>query len=91
MPYQVKIIQRIKEIMGKNFILTDDMSFTYSWEKGYEKATVTREKGKGGGSQYSGAYHPDGICKSSRGSGGGICQYCGTTLRYADDSGGLIK
>ena len=72
--YKVTLESRIRDILGESIILTDDMSFSYSWEHGYEKIFIKRDP-KHGSMDYSGSYHPNIICE-----GASICKHCGKTL-----------
>jgi hypothetical protein len=62
--------QRLEELLGPDFPgLDSTMSLSYSWNQGIEKLTV--KFANGGGSEYVGAYHPQGNCE------GNPCQFCG--------------
>jgi len=72
----VSISNRLFDILGVDPIELDELDeLTYSWNGGYEMLTTKRE---GGGTlEYRGVYHPgDGSCTD-----GGVCAYCGRTLR----------
>lgn len=65
--------ERIKAIMGEEFLLTEHDTLTYEWRGGYE---VLTHKLEGGGSiNYAGSYHPNVECE-----GRGVCRWCGRTL-----------
>lgn len=71
------VTDRIEEILGEGYTVGENDTLTYSWTHGYERL-VLEHKG-GGGLHFEGAYHPDGVCE-----GGGVCNWCGRTLRDAD-------
>lgn len=71
--YSVKVIDRIKSILGDDYEITPDDTLEYSWSGGYEKVIV-RHHGTQSGMEYAGVYHPgDGSCV------GNPCNYCGIT------------
>lgn len=92
---QPTVFDRLDEIdfVGDNIPLSGVESYSYSWSvsrhnplAGAEKMDCNNLPAKGqksrpGGRHYSGTYHPDVICETSRGTGGpGICKHCGRTL-----------
>ena len=88
---QPTVFDRLDELeFCPNAPLDGIASFSYSWHDpdgkaaGYEKLeskNLPNENGLAGGHQYSGVYHPDGLCENHRGDGGpGVCKYCGRTL-----------
>lgn len=66
---------RIAAILGPDFELTPDVSFTYKWDGGSEVLEVSYASRRGG-TEYRGEYHPHGICE-----GYFTCRYCGKALR----------
>lgn len=67
--YDVNVLDRVKTILGDDYRLTDDDSFTYEWRRGYEVVTVQHVNG--GGMEYRGSYHPNVVCE------GNPCVHCG--------------
>ena len=61
--------ERIESIHG-DCPLDEDMTFTYSWNGGYETLEVHYAKTNSGFS-YVGSYHPNGYCE------GNPCRICG--------------
>jgi len=71
------IIDRIREHLGEDadIDINEIREFKYNWFRGYE--TFTFGKVGEGCINFSGAYHPNGVCE-----GNGICTHCGRTLEY---------
>jgi len=67
--------QRILSIMGGEVLLGEKTSFEYSWYCGDEQLKSTADVFVGGGHDYRGQFHPNGICE-----GRNICLYCGTII-----------
>jgi hypothetical protein len=85
---QPTVFDRIDELdfMGDNGQLEGMEEYSYSWSAAKENPLAGSEKldrksFQGGGSHYSGVYHPDVVCETFDGGGGpGICKHCGRTL-----------
>jgi len=68
--YSVKPQDRIRAILGDDYVLTEEDTLSYSWSGGYEKLEVQHEHD--GALKYASAYHPsDGACE------GNPCWHCG--------------
>jgi hypothetical protein len=78
MAYDVNIHDRLREILGDDYRLTEEDTLTYTWRAGYEILTVNHENG--GGLEYRGSYHPgDGTCE------GNPCWHCGKAWHEPTD------
>lgn len=71
--------ERIDQIHG-DLELDENVSFTYSWNHGYEKLEIHYEETNSGFS-FAGSFHPHVVCE------GNPCNYCGKAWIEWDDDG----
>jgi len=76
--YTVSVAERIKELLGVDYLVGPDDYFEYSFNHGYERYRIQHDEG--GSSDYGGSYHPDVVCETESGNEVGICKWCGRTL-----------
>lgn len=78
-PYEVSLVERVKELLGAFPEAGPDTLFSYTFDHGYETYRIQND-GEGS-TTYHGSYHPNIVCEDEDGNGSEtVCRWCGRTL-----------